>query len=80
MSDTNSSTLSVNTEPKDWTLEILSIDDCEIDHIIPYDRGGPTEIENAQLLHRWCNRSKGILAVPVEDFEDYSEVDGEIAQ
>ena len=39
--------------------KILNIDDCEIDHIIPFDIGGPTEIENAQLLHKWCNRSKG---------------------
>lgn len=60
--------------------QILSIDDCEIDHIIPYDRGGPTEIENAQLLHKWCNRSKGSLAVPVGDFEDDSEGDEEVAQ
>lgn len=56
---------------------ILSIDDCEIDHIIPYDRGGPTEIENAQLLHKWCNRSKGSITAPIEDFEDDSEGDEE---
>lgn len=57
--------------------QILSIDDCEIDHIIPYDRGGPTEIQNAQLLHKWCNRSKGSLMVSVGEFEDDSEVDEE---
>ena len=37
---------------------ILSIEDCEVDHIIPYDKGGKTSVENAQLLHRHCNRSK----------------------
>lgn len=37
---------------------ILSIEDCEVDHIIPYSQGGITSIENAQLLHRHCNRSK----------------------
>lgn len=37
---------------------ILSIDDCEVDHIIPFSQGGKTEISNAQLLHRHCNRAK----------------------
>ena len=55
--------------------QILSIDDCEVDHIIPFDLGGPTELENAQLLHKWCNRSKGNRA-PIEmDFEDDSTED-----
>ena len=52
--------------------QILSIDDCEIDHIIPFDAGGPTEIENAQLLHKWCNRSKGNRIINESDFEDDS--------
>lgn len=38
---------------------ILNIGDSEIDHIIPYSAGGPTDIENAQLLHKYCNRYKG---------------------
>lgn len=38
--------------------EILNIDDCEVDHIIPFSQGGPTNINNAQLLHRYCNRVK----------------------
>lgn len=38
--------------------QILSIDDAEVDHIIPYSKGGNTVIENAQLLHRHCNREK----------------------
>lgn len=37
---------------------ILSIDDSEIDHIKPYWKGGATIPENAQLVHRFCNRSK----------------------
>ena len=44
--------------------KILSIDDAEVDHIIPYSKGGDTVIENAQLLHRHCNREKNNL-----DFE-----------
>lgn len=37
---------------------ILSIDESEIDHIKPYWKGGATIPENAQLVHRFCNRSK----------------------
>ena len=55
--------------------QILSIDDCEIDHIIPFDMGGPTELENAQLLHKWCNRSKGNRLQTDLDFEDDSVED-----
>jgi len=38
---------------------ILHVDDTEVDHIIPYSKGGKTDIDNAQLAHRYCNRSKG---------------------
>lgn len=38
--------------------EILSIDDAEVDHILPFSKGGKTDISNAQLLHRHCNRKK----------------------
>ena len=34
--------------------------------------GGPTELENAQLLHKWCNRSKGNKIQAELDFEDDS--------
>ena len=37
---------------------ILNKDDAEVDHIIPYSKGGTTELTNAQLLHRLCNREK----------------------
>ena len=37
---------------------ILSIDDAEVDHIIPFSKGGKTDITNAQLLHKHCNREK----------------------
>ena len=30
-----------------------------VDHIIPIAKGGhPSDIENLQLAHRWCNRQK----------------------
>ena len=37
---------------------ILDIDDAEVDHIVAYSKGGETIVENAQLLHRHCNRTK----------------------
>lgn len=38
--------------------EILAYDDAEVDHIFAYSKGGDTVLENAQLLHRHCNREK----------------------
>lgn len=38
--------------------KIVDIDECEIDHIIPYSLGGKTTFENAQLVHKICNRHK----------------------
>lgn len=40
--------------------EILAYDDAEVDHIFAYSKGGDTALENAQLLHRHCNRGKMI--------------------
>ena len=34
-------------------------DELEVDHIVPYSKGGKTTLENAQILCRWCNTSKG---------------------
>lgn len=56
--------------------KILAFEDCEVDHIVPFSRGGSTAIENAQLAHRTCNRSKSahwdeklelVDIVPVDD-------------
>ena len=44
---------------------IISVDDSEVDHIICYWRGGKTIPENAQLLHRTCNRIKSIGGINV---------------
>ena len=32
---------------------------AEVDHMVPHSLGGPTSQDNAQLVHRICNRSKG---------------------
>jgi hypothetical protein len=37
---------------------ILNIEDAELDHIIPFSKGGKTERSNAQLVLRFFNRSK----------------------
>jgi len=37
---------------------IMMIEDSEVDHIIPFSKGGKTEIKNAQITHRYCNRKK----------------------
>lgn len=47
--------------------KILSIDDAEVDHVIPFSSGGMTDISNAQLLHRHCNREKnGTIQVEID--------------
>ena len=51
---------------------ILSIDDAEVDHIVPFSEGGATDISNAQLLHRHCNRVKN-NAMEDEDWEGEEE-------
>ena len=38
--------------------EHFEIDEMEADHIIPWSKGGKTEIENCQMLCKKCNRTK----------------------
>ncbi len=51
---------------------ILNIDDAEVDHIDAFVYGGETVKENAQLLHRHCNREKHDNDI---DFENEEELD-----
>lgn len=37
---------------------IYDIDLAEVDHVIPWSKGGRTEISNGQLVHATCNRLK----------------------
>ena len=36
----------------------VTSESSEADHIVPYSAGGPTTIENCQVLHKHCHRSK----------------------
>lgn len=38
--------------------QIHSFEDCTVDHIQPYSKGGKTVLANAQLAHRSCNARK----------------------
>jgi hypothetical protein len=38
--------------------EVHSFEDCTVDHIQPYSKGGKTALANAQLAHRSCNARK----------------------
>ena len=49
---------------------ILNIDDAEVDHIEAFSSGGKTIKENAQLLHRHCNREKHDKDVEFENEEE----------
>ena len=37
----------------------VAFSECEVDHRVAHVRGGPTDLSNAQLLCRSCNRRKG---------------------
>ncbi len=39
--------------------QIEHLDDAEVDHRVAFSNGGATDAGNAQLTHRYCNRSKG---------------------
>ena len=39
-----------------WTM-----DELEVDHVVSHYNGGETSFDNAQVLCRWCNESKGSL-------------------
>ena len=40
-------------------LRRMRFEECEVDHRTAHARGGPTDLKNAQLLCRSCNRRKG---------------------
>ena len=48
---------------------ILAIEDSEVDHIVPFSKGGKTEMDNAQLVLRYFNSelaSSSVINLPID--------------
>ena len=39
--------------------KIMNIEDATVDHVRHYWRGGPTEMSNGRITHRYCNARRG---------------------
>ncbi len=39
--------------------QIVRWEDLSVDHVLPFIRGGKTDLANAAIAHKWCNSSKG---------------------
>ena len=58
---------------------ILSIEDAEVDHVLAYSNGFDTNLKNAQLLHRHCNREK--YNNDDSDFnDDYNNIENNVSE
>ena len=55
--------LSRQEEPIDFDCNYYKRISMEIDHIVPLEKGGKTELDNLQILCRFCNRSKAIKSI-----------------
>ena len=57
--------------------EIVDLDSAEIDHIIPYSKGGTTTLDNASLVHSYCNKKKSdtVIVPGVEADPTYDELE-----
>lgn len=54
--------------------QILIIDDAEVDHTVPFSVGGETEVSNAQITHRYCNRRKNNNLASEDKSEHYINI------
>jgi len=52
--------------------------DMEADHIVPHSRGGPTVVENGQLLHNKCHIEKGRLSI-VSELRNWQKLCSDLA-
>ena len=39
--------------------KVITWSDFSVDHILPFSKGGSTKLENAAIMHKSCNSSKG---------------------
>ena len=55
-------------QPVDKTIKAPDPMSPTVDHIIPVSKGGhPSDLQNLQLAHRWCNRQKSNKITPTMD-------------
>ncbi len=52
-------------------------DSLVLDHIVPIAKGGPSALDNLQLLCAECNRLKGKLVIDCRDFTAARRVTGD---
>lgn len=50
--------------------EPMAFEDTEVHHVDPHSKGGPTDIANAVLTHRECNRKIGDRYIPPPGWSD----------
>jgi hypothetical protein len=80
----NKSSLVVGRDPDRWRLDAVGNTVCrkltgcngclchEYDHIVPYSKGGKTELSNCQILQSGVNRMKSNNEPSLEHMKQYS--------
>jgi len=53
--------------------EPVSLDEFDVDHIVPWYWGGGNEKGNLQITHYSCNRSKGSKVQDIHELVEYLE-------
>lgn len=61
-------------KPVDKSLKFPHPLSPEIDHIVPVDKGGSSDLDNLQLAHRCCNRQKSDKLVERRTFDQTPEL------
>lgn len=73
---TTSQVCGICGQPLDNTKKYPHPMSTVVDHIVPISRGGhPSDIQNLQAAHRWCNRQKADKLFDIKGkFEETREV------
>lgn len=68
-------------QPVDKSLKSPDPLSATVDHIIPVSKGGhPSDLQNLQLAHRWCNQQKSnklIVARSAKELETEGEINND---